>query len=60
MTKLIFVPLIFMCSCATFNISMVHSEGTADDLIDNDMSPKTDVSSQVEIPGAQGKELIKF
>ena len=60
MTKLIFVPMVFLCSCATFNISMAHTEGTADDLIDNDMSPKTDVSPQIEIPGAQGKKLISW
>lgn len=48
----IIAPLLFH-SCTT-SISMVHTEGTATDVIDENQSPTTDVSPDISVSGIPG------
>lgn len=44
-----FFFLFFLTSC-TYNVSFVQTEGTAEDVIDDTTTPKSDVSVPVNIP----------
>lgn len=44
------VVALTMLSGCTYSINMVHSEGTATDVIDEDQKADADVSPQVNLP----------
>ncbi|HET9433045.1 MAG TPA: hypothetical protein VFO37_04775 [Chitinophagaceae bacterium] len=46
---LFFLCMIFLNSC-TYNISMVHTQGTAEDVIDSNQSAEPDISPEISIP----------
>ncbi len=43
------ILLLFFNSC-TYNISMVHTEGMAEDVIDNDQAASPNISPNLNIP----------
>ncbi len=45
----IFFMSLIMFSC-TYNISMVHTEGTATDLIDTSQTPTSDLQADISLP----------
>jgi hypothetical protein len=45
--------LTFTCAC-TYNVSMAHTEGTADDVIDDTASNTPNVSPTVNVPVTPG------
>ena len=50
---LLLLVVMFMLSSCTYSISLVHTEGTASDVVDNDQKPSTDVSPTITaIPGS--------
>lgn len=49
MKSLISILFLTLCGC-TYNISMSHSEGYANDLIDTEQSPTNDIKPSLEIP----------
>ncbi len=48
--KLIMISCFFMLTACTYSISLVHTEGTAQDVIDTQQDAKADVSPTVSIP----------
>ena len=48
--KEIIIPLMFALSSCTYNISMVHTAGTASDVIDEVSSQTADVKPTLTIP----------
>ena len=51
MRKLALIALLALTSC-TYTISMVHTEGTASDVIDDTSTPTANVSPTVVLPKA--------
>lgn len=49
MTAIVFASCLMLTSC-TFNVSMVHTEGQASDVIDETSTNAPTVSPQIEIP----------
>lgn len=49
MTRLIALALILLSAC-TYTITLVHTEGTASDVVDDTSSAKADVSPAVSLP----------
>lgn len=45
----IFCLISAITSC-TYSINMIHSEGTATDMIDENQAPSTDLSPTISIP----------
>lgn len=41
--------LLFLASC-TYSINMIHSEGSASDMIDEEQIPSADISPDITIP----------
>lgn len=39
----------YLCSC-TYSINMVHTEGQASDVVDEQQEPKADISPNINIP----------
>lgn len=55
MNKIIFLNLVmcsFITSGCTYNISMVHTEGQASDVIDSTQSAEPDISPNISIPAS--------
>lgn len=52
MYKLFLIILTLFLNACTYNISMAHTEGTADDIIDATQSNTPNVSPTVSIPAA--------
>lgn len=54
MTKVIVlnltIPILFIASACTYSITMVHTEGTASDVVDEQQTPSTTVSPHINIP----------
>lgn len=50
MIKLFFPLLIFLNAC-TYSINMIHSEGSATDLIDENQTAQPDIKPNISIPG---------
>lgn len=49
--KALLLPLLSLALCAcTYSVSLVHTEGEASDVIDQEQTPTADVSPTVEIP----------
>lgn len=44
-----FILLLFFTGC-TYNISMVHTQGQAEDVIDNDQAADPNISPNITIP----------
>lgn len=40
-----------LCAC-TYSITMVHTEGTADDVVDESATPSTSISPNISIPAS--------
>ncbi len=52
--------LLFMLCCmtaCTYNVSMAHTSGTADDVIDDTASNSPNVSPNVTVPLTPGSEI---
>lgn len=49
LTTLFFSLFTFMTSCS-YNVSMAHTQGTADDVIDDTMSNTPNVSPTLTVP----------
>jgi hypothetical protein len=43
------ISMTFLSSC-TYSINMVHTQGEASDVIDEEQTPKTDISPDLTIP----------
>jgi hypothetical protein len=43
--------LLLLTSC-TYSITMVHTDGTATDVVDTNQTPKTDVSPEITVPAS--------
>ena len=48
--KEIAIPFLFLLSSCTYNITMVHTEGSASDLIDETSEQTADVKPNLTIP----------
>jgi len=46
----VFIPFL-LCAC-TYSITMVHTEGTADDIVDESSTPSTSISPNISIPAS--------
>lgn len=58
MKKIIFFTTLLFCICAcTYNISMAHTQGTADDVIDDNASNTPNVSPNVTVPVTPGSAI---
>lgn len=44
--------LYILCISCTYNVSMIHTEGEATDVIDNNQDANADISPEVSIPAA--------
>jgi hypothetical protein len=54
---LLLAPLLSSC---TYSITMVHTEGTASDVVDEQQTPSTNVSPNVSLPTSVPINLISF
>ena len=52
MQKLFLTLCLSLLSGCTYSITMVHTEGTATDVVDTEQTPRTDISPQVTIPAS--------
>lgn len=50
--KYALLSLLFLLSSCTYSITMVHTEGSASDVVDEQQTPSTSVSPTVSIPAA--------
>lgn len=50
--KLISILVIALLSSCTYSITMVHTEGTATDVVDTDQRADPDVSPEITIPAS--------
>ncbi len=41
------LAIVIMLASCTYSISMVHTEGTATDVVDNDQKPSTEISPTI-------------
>lgn len=53
--RYLIIPLVLLTSCSfltscSYNVSMAHTEGTATDIIDDNMTNQPDVSPNLSIP----------
>ena len=55
--KYLLISLICLLSSCTYNVSMAHTEGTADDVIDDTASNTPNVSPTVTIPLTPGSSI---
>jgi hypothetical protein len=44
------VPILLLLTACSYSINMIHSEGTATDMVDETQSPSPTVSPTVSIP----------
>lgn len=55
-TLLIFIVIFIACSLAmtscTYSINLVHTQGTASDVVDETQSAEPDIKTEISIPGA--------
>ena len=52
MRSLAILALAFLFSSCTYTITLVHTEGTATDVVDDTSSAKADVSPNLTIPAS--------
>lgn len=54
MKYIIFINILMstLLTGCTYSINMVHTEGSASDVVDEDQSPSTSISPTVSIPAA--------
>lgn len=52
--KYFIYSLMFILSSCTYNISMAHTEGSAEDVIDDTASNSPDVSPKLNVPFGPG------
>ena len=50
--KLFLICLILFLSGCTYSVNLIHSSGSASDMIDETQSPKADVSVPITVPSA--------
>jgi hypothetical protein len=50
--KLYLLSLLSLLSSCTYSITMVHTEGSASDVVDEEQAPSTSVVPTVSIPAA--------
>lgn len=48
--KYILVLVAILLSCCTYSITMVHTEGQASDVVDEQQAPSTSVTPTVSVP----------
>ncbi len=53
---LTFIGVLFMTGC-TFNVSMAHTSGTADDVIEDTSCVSPNVSPKIVVPLTPGSEV---
>lgn len=50
MGKTIFISLLFFFNSCTYNVSLVHTHGSAEDIIDSNQSAEPTISPELSIP----------
>ena len=48
------IPIIMLCQACTYSINMIHSEGSASDLVDENQTTTPNVSPTVTVPMIPG------
>ena len=54
MKKYVIIPFIFILHACTYSITMVHTEGTASDVVDETATNTPNVSPTIKIPVVPG------
>jgi hypothetical protein len=57
MKYIVFLALLSSC---TYSITMVHTEGTASDVVDETQTPSTTVSPNVSLPTSVPTKILSF
>jgi len=55
--KYLLLSLMCLLSSCTYNVSMAHTQGTADDVIDDTASNTPNISPNVTVPLTPGSEI---
>lgn len=55
--KCLLFSLLFLLSSCTFNVSMAHTEGMAEDVIDDTATNSPNISPKVTVPLTPGSEI---
>lgn len=49
-SKIFVIVLVFLLTACTYSIVLVHTEGSATDVVDSEQTPKTDIKPEITIP----------
>ena len=52
-----FLPFLFMMTACTYSINMIHSEGQATDMVDENQAASPTVSPTISIPLTAGQPV---
>jgi len=55
-----YIVLLALLSSCTYSITMVHTEGTASDVVDEQQTPSTNVSPNVSLPTSVPTKILSF